>query len=207
MHGFCIHLSGQGRFFPRVHIEAGTGVNLAFFDVGGGSPGLSLQGGVLYDLNPHWRLGVNIGTHRARGTDAGTPDATRGYEFRSNLNEISAKGVYVFRFKHYPIKKWKTKLEPRAFVSLGILQFIAKPNDQLASLGNGDYLPVAPLLAGGIGFAYHMERDLSLLIEGGCNGSSSDYLEGLANSGDLPLPDFFLTILIKFIYKVPNDWQ
>jgi len=203
----CICVDGQRRFSRRAYIEAGTGVNLSYFDVGGGSPGVSFKGSALYDLSPNWRLGASIGVHRARGTDEGTPEAARGYEFRSNLNEISAKAVYLFRFKPYPIRKWKLKLEPRAFVSLGILQFQPKPNDMLATQGNGDYLPVAPFMTGGIGLAYHLDQDLSILFESCGNGSTSDYLEGFTDQSESMVPDLFLTFLVKFIYKIPKVWQ
>jgi len=203
----CIQLSGQGRFIPCAYIEAGTGVNLAYFDVEGGLPGLSTQAGVLYDLAANWRLGANFGIHRARGTDAGTSEASRGYEFRSNINEISAKGVYVVRFKPYPIKKWKTKWEPRIFANLGLLQFQPKPNVLMASQGNGDYLTVAPFFSGGLGIAYYLGRDLSLLFEGGGNTSTSDFLEGFSDPENPSIPDIYLTILVKFIYKIPKVWQ
>ena len=162
---------------------------------------------MLYDLAPSWRLGANIGIHRARGTDAGTPEASRGYEFRSNMNEISARGVYVLRFRPYPAKKWKTKLEPRAYAGIGLLQFQPKPNDQLATQVNGDYLPVAPFFSGGLGMAYAMARDMSLLIEGGGNISTSDYLEGYTDPSNSFVPDLFFTILLKFIYQVPSTWN
>jgi hypothetical protein len=205
--GICCYLPGQGRFKPEIYIEAGSGVNLAYFDVGGGSPGMSVQGGVLYDLGPSWKLGAAIGIHRARGTDAGTSEASRGYEFRSNLNEISARGVYVLRFQSYPAKKWKTRLEPRAYAGLGILQFQPKPNDQMATQGNGDFLPVSPFISGGLGLGYALDRDISLLLEGGSSISTSDYLEGYSDPGNTFEPDLFFTLLFKFIYKVPSTWN
>ncbi|MCK5136470.1 MAG: hypothetical protein KAR19_11830 [Bacteroidales bacterium] len=135
--GICFCLSGQGRFTPCVYIEAGTGINLSYFDVGGGSPGVSIQGGVLYDLDPNWRLGANIGVHRTMGTDTGTSEAARGYAFRGNLNEITAKGVYLFRFKPYPAKKWKTKLEPRAWAIAEDLSLLIEAGGNMST---SDYL-------------------------------------------------------------------
>ncbi len=41
---FGSSLYGQGRFKPGTYIEAGTGVNLSYFDIGGGSPGATFQG-------------------------------------------------------------------------------------------------------------------------------------------------------------------
>ena len=205
--GTALSLSAQRRYSPGIYIEAGAGTNLAFFDVGGGSPGLSVQGSVLYDLAPAWRLGANIGIHRARGSDEGTDQAERGYAFRSNLTEIAVKGVYVFRFKPRPIKKYKLKLEPRAFVNLGILQFHVRPNDLLAAQGNGETLPVAAFFSGGIGLAYRVSRELSVLFEAAGNISTSDYLDGYSDPENGPNPDVFCSMLIKFAYKVPTPWN
>jgi len=205
--GLCNQAAGQGRYTRGVYLEAGTGVNLPFFDVGGGSPGLSIQGGVLYDLTPHWRLGATIGTHRARGTDKGTPNASRGYEFRSNLKELSARGVYVFRFKTYPMKRWKNKMEPRAYASAGILQYQPKPNQMLASLANGENLTVSPFFSAGLGLSCRFNQDLTLLLEGGGNLATSDYLESYPDPDSFPVSDLYFTLLVKFIYKVPRHWQ
>ena len=51
----------KGILFARTYIETGGGINLSYFDVGGGSPGLSIGGSVLFDLHPQWRLGPNVG--------------------------------------------------------------------------------------------------------------------------------------------------
>lgn len=197
----------QKRYLPAVYIEAGTGTNLAFFDVGGSSPGFTVQGGVMYDLAPNWRLGADLGIHRVNGSDEGTQLASRGYAFRSNLTQISAKGIYVVKFNPRPVKKWKMKLEPRVFANLGLLQFNTRPNMQLATLDNGDYLTVSPFAAVGAGVSYLVSRDLYLLLEAAANIAGSDYLEGFADPENSQVPDVFCTMLIKFVYKVPTQWK
>ena len=44
-------LFSQGRFKPGTYIEAGAGVNLSYFDIGGGSPGVTFQGSALFLSN------------------------------------------------------------------------------------------------------------------------------------------------------------
>lgn len=200
---FSASLTGQRRFLRRMYVEAGTGANISYFDVGGGSPGASFQGAVIYDLQPGWRLGINAGFHRTRGTDEGSSNPTRGYEYRSNLNEISVKALYAIQFKPYPIVKWKRKFEPRIYANLGIIQINPKPNQKLALKSTEEYLSAAPLLSGGIGLSYFLDREMFILVEGGTNITSSDFLEGYTNVLHSSSRDMYHTIMIKFVYRVP----
>ena len=202
-----IGLHGQDlNYIPRIYIEAGAGINFSYCDVGGGSPGPSVRAAFLYDLAPEWRLGVNVGFHHLRGTDDGTANEARMYAYRSNLNEISAKGVYVFKFKLYPVKKWKLRLEPRIWSGLGVIQFQPKPNEVLASASRDAYLPVAPVFSGGAGLAFTFDREMALLLEAGSNLTTSDFLEGYTNHNFSESRDMFHSILLKFVYFVPVGW-
>lgn len=197
-------LYGQKHHATGMYIEAGSGINLSYFDIGGGSPGISFQGSALFALHPSWRLGANVGLHHTNGSDEGTPNAARGYEYRSNLMEISVKGVYVVRFKRYPPKKWKRKLEPRVFATLGLLQVQSIHNRQLFASSDDPGLPIVPVFSGGVGLAYILNDDLSLILEAGSNLSTSDFLEGYTNVLNSTSSDMFHTLLLKFIFKVPG---
>ncbi len=201
---FCITVSCSAQKSQGVYIETGAGVNSSYFDVGAGTPGLSIHGGVLYDLAHNWKVGANIGIHRTSGTDEGTTEEARGYAFRSNLYEFAAKGVYVHRFNPYPRKRWKTRFEPRAFASIGIIQFLNKPNKELSEQNDGKYLPVAPFFSGGVGLAYLFTQETHLLVEGGANISTSDYLDGYSAVGNSFSPDYFFTLLVKLVIKIPS---
>ena len=196
-------MSGQRHFIRRTYIETGGGINLSYFDVGGGSPGLSIGGSVLFDLHPQWRLGPNVGFHRTSGIDEGTPNANREYAYRSNLNEISIKGVFVIRFKQYPLKKWKRKLEPRIFASMGILQVQSLQNQNLSGNSSDDKLSIAPVFSIGLGLAYAIKSDFLLALEGASNFSTSDFLEGYTNLNFSTSRDMFHSMLLKIIYKLP----
>ena len=198
-----IAMSGQGRFKPHTHIEAGAGINLSYFDVGGGSPGITFQGGALLDLHPSWRLGGMVGFHRTWGTDEGTSNEARGYAYKSNLVELSVRGQYVIRFKRYPPKKWKKRLEPRIYAGMGILMIQPIQNQQLSNNENAGDFSIAPVFSGGLGLAYAIQDDLSVLLEGGSNISSSDYLEGYTNELNSTATDMFHTILLKVMYVMP----
>lgn len=198
---------GQGARSLNMYIEAGAGTNLSYFDVGGGSPGVSVRGSALYELRPSLRVGACVGFHRTRGTDEGTASQARGYEFKSNLNEISAKGVYVVRFNRRQQKRWKQMVEPRAYASLGVVQIQSIQNRPLSSFNGEEGLNVAPLFSGGVGTALILNNNLSLLIEGGTSLSSSDFLEGYAGGPDSRSPDLFHTFMVNIIYKVPSGWH
>ncbi len=200
---FSSNLYSQGRFKPGTYIEAGAGVNLSYFDIGGGSPGATFQGSVLFDLHPNWRLGGVVGFHRTQGKDEGTSNAGREYSYRSNLNELSVRGQYVVRFKRYPPKKWKRKLEPRIYAGLGILMIQTIHNQQLSNNGTAESLSIAPVFSGGIGLSYLLQDDLWLVLEGGTNLSTSDYLEGYSSESNSRSTDMFHTILAKIMYKLP----
>ncbi len=168
---------------------------------------MSFQGSALFELAPSWRVGANVGFHRVSGTDEGTANESRGYEFKSNLNEFSVKGVYLVRFIQRQQKKWKQKLEPRAFASMGVVQIQAIQNQPLSSLNDEEGLNVAPLFSGGIGVAWAMNSNLSLLLEGGTAISTSDYLEGYTEVPHSFSPDLFHIFMAKIIYKVPSGWD
>ena len=186
-----------------MYIEAGSGLNLSYFDVGGGSPGVSFQGGVMFDMHHSWRLGANVGFHRTQGKDEGTPNAGREYVYRSNLKELSVRGQYVVKFKRYPPKKWKRKLEPKAYAGIGILQVQPIHNSQLSAKENAGDFSIAPVFSAGLALAYAIQDDLYLLFEGGTNLSTSDFLEGYTNVLHSSSADMFHTIMFKVVYKVP----
>lgn len=189
-----------------MYIEAGSGLNLSYFDVGGGSPGVSIQGGVQFELQPSWRLGANVGFHRTHGMDEGTPNAGREYVYKSNLKELSVRGQYVVKFKRFPPKKWKRKLEPKAYAGVGILQVQPIQNQQLSAKENAGDFSIAPLFSGGLALAYAIQNDLYLMFEGGTNLSTSDFLEGYTNVLHSTSADMFHTFMLKVVYKVPVKW-
>ena len=195
----ALWVSGQSYFIPRMYVEAGVGSNLSYFDVGGGSPGFSFDGNVFFDLRPSWRIGLSVGINRARGTDEGTANDARGFAYTSNLFDLSAKAMYIIKFKQYPPVKWKRKLEPRVFASLGVLQLQPIPNQKLLERSTEEYLSVAPILSGGFGLAYHLERDLSLVLEAGSKISTSDFLEGYTNTLFSNSRDMYHMLMLKVI--------
>ncbi len=199
-------LYSQRNSSSGMYIEAGGGMNLSYFDVGGGSPGVSFQGSVLFDVHPSWRLGATMGFHRTNGTDEGTPNAGREYEYKSNLKELSVRVQYVVQLNGNSRKRQKRKLEPKAYLGVGILQVQAIHNRQLSAQENAGNFSIAPILSAGLALAYAIQNDLWLSFEGGSNISTSDFLEGYTNVMHSTSTDMFHTIMLKVVYKVPGKW-
>ena len=196
-------LFGQGNSGSKTSLEAGTGTNLSYFDIGGGSPGMSVTGSVLFMVAPSWSLGPQVGFHRARGKDEGTPNENRDYAYKSNIFEFSLKGMYVIRFQSNSYRAWKRKWKPRIYTGIGILQVQPVQNPQLIAGSEEDHLPVAPVFSGGVGIEYVLNQTLSVVIEGGSSLSTSDFLEGYTNLAYSTANDMYHSMMIKLKYFIP----
>lgn len=205
--GTGMALYAQGGNAGKHSIEAGGGINLSYFDVGGGSPGVSFSGSMLFGITSNWLLGPEVGFHHMRGKDKGSPNEARAYAYKSNIFEIKLKGMYVIRFNRYPYKPWKRKLRPRIFAGLGILQVQPVQNQQLTAGSTEEHLPVAPVFYGGFGLEYALTNRCSLVLEGGSSLSTSDYLEGYTNLENSSANDMFHSMLIKLTYYISNGWN
>ena len=205
--GLPFALIGQIR--PQNHsvLEAGGGINLSYFDIGGGSPAPSFAGSFLFGLGDSWKAGPEVKFHRTRGSDQGTTNESRGYDFKSNIYELSARGVYIIRFSQYPYKQWKRSLRPRIFASLGLLQIQPVYNREMAMENDKEYLPLAFSASGGLGLEYALNNDIGLLLEAGSTLSSSDYLEGYTNDQFSKARDMFHSICLKISYRIPTGWD
>ena len=56
-------------FKPQIDIALGGGINTSYFDVGGGTPGLSLVSTTMYHWTEHWKAGMFFAAHNVKGTD------------------------------------------------------------------------------------------------------------------------------------------
>lgn len=100
--------SAEGqRYFRQIHISAGGGLNLSFFDIGGGSPAPSYSGSALFMWDEHWKAGIHFGYHQVEGSDEGTAEFGRGLAYKSEMYEISARGEYLIFFGYRGGAKWK----------------------------------------------------------------------------------------------------
>jgi len=205
--GTGISIYAQRSQNQKYSIEAGGGINLSYFDVGGGSPGMSFSGTMLFGIADNWMLGPEVGFHHTRGQDSGTPNEERAYEYKSNIFELKLKGVFVIRFNQYPHKPWKRKLRPRIFAGLGVLQVQPVQNQQLTAGSTEEHLPVAPVFCGGIGLEYAISNTFSLVLEGGSSFSTSDFLEGYTNLENSSANDMFHSMLLKLTYYLSTGWN
>jgi hypothetical protein len=205
--GFNAGIFAQGGLHGTTSIEAGFGINLSYFDIGGGTPAPSFGASFLFELGESWMLGPDLGFHHCRGSDKDTPNAVREYKYISNIYQIALKGVYVIRFEQYPYKPWKRKLIPRIFAGLGLLQVQAVQDRKMFLENDKEYLPVAPLFSAGIGLEYGINRNISLVLEGWSNLSTSDHLEGHTHEDYSTASDMYHSVMLKVNYKIPSGWN
>lgn len=198
-------LHGQGYRPGKMFLEAGTGANFPFFDVGATEPGISTQVRTLIQIRPSWRAGANVGFHHTRGTDMGTKYNGRGYLFTSNLNEVSLRGYYVVTFRRYPPRKYKTRLEPKAYAGIGVVQIQPVHNQQLNVNENAGRFNVAPLCSAGLACSYRILNQLSGGVETGGYISTSDFLEGYSDQPQSHTPDFYFSLMVTLMYHVSNE--
>ena len=88
-------------FSPQVEVSFRAGMNISYFDIGGGTPGLSVLNSVLYQWDEHWKAGYKIGVHNVVGTDEGSDLFGRGLAYNSNLYEFSGRVEYIFFFSMF----------------------------------------------------------------------------------------------------------
>ncbi|PID92761.1 MAG: hypothetical protein CSA96_01775 [Bacteroidetes bacterium] len=198
-------ISAQHRRDPRLLIEGGFGVNLSYFDVGGGTPGPSFQGGASFDLHPNLRLGASVSFHRTRGRDRGTLNEDRNYAYSSNLKEVGIRASYCYKPPYRSQHPVLRRFEPRAYAGLGILQIQDIKNSPLTGRTLKDRPPdIAPVFSLGAGLAFRLNKDLSLAMEGGTNLTTSDYLEGFGSGQFSTSKDLFHSLIVKLSYRVES---
>ena len=221
---FCIVLEffpdkGFSQIFsPQVEVSFGTGINISYFDIGGGSPGLSLWNTFMYQWDEHWKAGYRIGFYNVVGSDEGTEYFARGLAYNSNVYEFSGRAEYLFFFssswksiwkqKINPMLPyggtWKRKIKPFLFAGGGILQYrpyvYAYPTGQGLD-ENPDYASIKGSLNAGFGVYYFINRYLAISLEAGTNFPFYNYIEGYGQEEFTDKMDVFHTFGARIIWS------
>jgi len=201
-------------FSPQVEVSFGSGINLSYFDIGGGTPGLSIWNSVVYQWDEHWKAGYKIGIHNVVGTDEGTDLFGRGLAYNSNLYEFSGRVEYVFFFstswksiwkqKINPMLPyggtWKRKIKPFIYAGGGILHYL--PYVYIYPTGDGvdenpAYARVVPNINGGFGVYYFINRFWSIALEAQSNFPFFNYIEGYLHEEYPDSRDMFHSLGIR----------
>jgi hypothetical protein len=206
-------------FKPQIDIAIGGGFNAAYFDIGGGTPGYSLYSSTMYHWTEHWETGLFFGVHRLKGTDEGTPELGRGLAFDSNLYEFSGRVEYLFYYSSSWKKKykqkinpmlpyggtWKRKIKPFLFAGGGVLQYKPYVYNYVTERGideNPGLSKVAPIVNGGFGVHYYMNRYFSVSVEFKANFPIFNYTEHVTIEEIDNKWDIFYLAGIRFVWSL-----
>jgi hypothetical protein len=206
-------------FKPQIDVSLGGGMNLSFFDVGGGSPGLILTSSTMYHWTEHWKAGMVFGVHNARGTDEGTRYLGRGLAFNSHLYEFSLNVEYLFYYSSSWTSKWKQKINPmlpyggtwkrkiKPFLTAGagIVQYKPYVYYYVTDGGldeNPAYAKVAPVFNGGAGLYYFANRYLSIALDAKVYLPLFNYFEGYVPEEIEDKLDVFAVFGIRIIWSL-----
>lgn len=198
-----LSLSAQPRFVPEFRFEWGPGINISFFDIGGGSPGISFGTTVHYRWNKNFMIGNILNYHHANGSDEGTQNEKRGFDFRSNIIETTIRFSYLVSFKPLPEKRWKKYILPYLFTGTGPLVFFPNPEEHPGQAANSDYSNIALIVDGGGGLIYKYDDNWSACIELCLNIPFSDNLEGFSTQHS-EHNDSYHSIFFKAVYTIPS---
>jgi len=198
-----IPVSGQPKFIPEFILGWGPGINASYFDIGGGSPGISLSASGHYRWTNNYMAGISLNYHLSNGTDEGTVNSDRGYNYTSNLFETTARLTYLFTFKPLPEKRWKKLIMPYIFAGAGCLVFFSEPGEYPGQKISSEYSHLAFIMNGGIGLHYKLNDYWSVGMEACLNLPFSDYLEGYSSQKS-EFNDTYHNTFIKIIYTIPR---
>lgn len=217
-----IFLTGTGysqMFKPQIDVSLGGGINTSYFDVGGGTPGLTLTSSTMFHWTEHWKAGMFFGVHNVKGTDEGTPYLGRGLAYDSYMYEFSARVEYLFYYSpswtsRYKQKinpmlpyggTWKRKVKPFLTAGAGILQYQPYVYYYVTENGldeNPDYPSVSPVFNTGAGLYYFTNRYLSIALDAKINMPLFNYFEGYVPDEIEDKWDFFAVFTIRFIWSM-----
>lgn len=216
---FLARTSFSQIFKPQIDFSLGGGMNLSYFDVGGGTPGLTLTSSTMYHWTEHWKAGVFFGVHNVRGTDEGTPMLGRGLAFDSYFYEFSGRVEYIFYYSpswksKYKQKinpmlpyggTWKRKVKPFLTAGAGIIQskpFVYYYVTEGGLDENPDYPTVAPVFNLGAGLYYFANRYLSVALDAKVNLPLYNYFDGYVPDEIEDKLDLFAVLSLRFIWSM-----
>ena len=207
----------QGRIFYRGPLRVTLGGGLALYngDLAKGLsdkfPGLSVSGGLLYRLRPHFQVGVEGGYFRLGSRDQ-LPE--RGLAFRGDnglstvfvrYEPIQDHSAYASSLGEAPI------LQPFLKAGAGLLLYNPKtyfgttrPTAGTSFLEpeRNDYPAVATVLPLGAGVSVRAGDLFRVTLEGAYYFTSTDHLDDVSARGNAKLNDGFGTAEIKLEYRI-----
>ena len=194
--GYFLIAGAQGNFSTELRLEGGPGLNLSYFDIGGGGLGFSFSAGANYQLARNWMAGLHLMIGKAYGTDEGSKNDIRNYAYSSTLLGIVPRATFLI-----PVTWLGPDFSPNLYVGPGLLYFNPVPKKDLVDDINEGFSKIAAVFTGGFGAIYHIDNNWSVGVDFGFNFTTSDYLEGFTYETSA-YNDMYYTALVKVVYRI-----
>lgn len=211
--------------------EFGGGVSLltAFTDIGGAegknstpisefmqmSKRVGVVGFYKHNLNPRYSVKINGLVGLIAGTDEGSRNENRMYEFSTYIFDISAIGMYYIIAEKEPFfyrstlrgKSWSKNVYPSLYVQggVGACMYIPSPNERLSSatlVGYEGGKTVTPVFPIGFGSTLPIAKDVRLFFETNYVFTLTDKLDGYSNEKFSKSNDSYMCISAGLVYQI-----
>lgn len=205
---FFLISCAQDDFSPELRLEGGLGLNLSYFDVGGGDLGFSFSAGANYRWNRNWMAGLHLMIGKAYGNDEGSKNDIRNYAYSSTLLGVFTKATFLIPVKDVArIDKpspftWRGPIfSPYLYAGPGLLYFNPVPKKDLVNDIHEGFSKIAAVFTGGFGAIYNINDYWSVGVEAGFNFTTSDYLDGFTYKTSAH-NDMYHTALVMVVYRI-----
>lgn len=199
--------SGQNLDARQIDVLLGPGTITVFGDIGDWQIGPSLYSGVSYRFQQNWSVKANLIFGKGLGSDEGTRNHDRGYEFSTFIFEPSLQVEYYFLFlegRRYNNKGLLLGLPAvgvYGFAGLGGSLFNPTPGGELENNYYDDFTKLSLVVPVGVGARYNLNNDWSVGLEFGRRSTTTDYLDGYTSENSTANDVYFFGIL-NLSYKI-----
>ena len=206
--GYFLISGAQNDFSPELQLEGGQGLNLSYFDVGGGGLGFSFSAGANYRWARNWMAGLHLMIGQAYGTDDGSKNDIRNYAYSSTLLGVVTKATFLIPVKDVvridkpsPFTRRGPIFSPYLYAGPGLLYSNPVPKKDLVNDIHEGFSKIAVLFTGGFGAVYNIDNNWSVGVEAGFNFTTSDYLDGFTYKTSAH-NDMYHTALVMVVYRI-----
>jgi len=191
----------------RIDVLLGPGTTTVFGDIGDWQIGPSLYTGISYRFQQNWSVKANLIFGKGLGSDEGTRNHDRGYEFSTFIFEPSVQVEYYFLFlegRRYNNKGLLLGLPAvgvYGFAGLGGSFFNPTPGGEFEKDYKNDFAKLCVVIPLGAGVKYNINNNWSVGLEFGRRSTTTDYLDGYTSENSTANDVYFFGIL-SLSYKI-----
>ena len=148
----------------------------------------------------------------AYGDDAGTRNEARGLSYHTLMIESTAQAeLFILKqkrgFNRRGNMTWIPRLRPYIFAGGGGICFNPSVEDLTPDSNGTGFKKIAPVMIGGAGFIYGINREWFLGAELGGRLITTDYLDGYTSSASKS-NDLYYIATVNLIYQInPRAWR